>query len=149
MYKRQLRGSLKAYPTAEFLSQYPRNLTRNLFSVKGILGVDYKHRHIAQSEIAPKVKAMLEETIKKQFYGDCLVQTIVEVQQLADSSINIITIAKFSGGAASEYTEIGWLLQQVALEACNQNGWEIPFPQRTLHMVNAPRNGVTKDSVIA
>ncbi len=52
------------------------------------------------------------------------------------SSLDVITIGKFRGGAASEYTEIRWKLQQLALEVCNENGWEIPFPQLTVSSLN-------------
>ncbi len=127
------RGSYRSYPTVDFIAQHPKNLSSNFFSVNHVVGIDYKYRDIVITEVADKLKAALEEGFRKMFYGEHLLTVIVEFKEMSASSLDLITIAKFKGPAASEYTEIGWKLQQLALECCNENGWEIPFPQLTLH----------------
>ncbi len=128
-----LRGSFQAYTTSDFIKQHPRNLSINLFSVNNILNIDFKHSDIVLEQVPEKVKLMLEEKIKEQFYGEYLKRILVELKEFDHSSLNVITIAQFSGEVASEYTEIGWLLQQETLDACNKYGWKIAHKQITLH----------------
>ena len=131
-----LRGSWTSYPVADFLHGHPRNLSRNVFSVHQVLPVDYRLHHRVNREAVAAVKAHLEEELRKEPYGEHLIQVIVELKELGSSSLDVITIAKFGGEAGSEYHEIGWKLQQVALEASNRNGWEIPFNQLVVHSGN-------------
>ena len=128
-----LRGSHKSYTPKDFLQQRPQNLSINLFSVNNILNLDFRHSDIVLDEVPKKVEDMLRESIDQQFYGKHLKRLIVELKTFDNSSLNVITIAQFSGEAASEYTEIGWLLQQVALAACNKYGWKISFNQVMMH----------------
>ena len=107
--------------------------------MNNILPLDHKYRKIVNKEIAPKLKKAIETGIKKEFYGEFLLQVIVELKTISPSSLDLITIAKFTGDAASEYFEIGWKLQQLALEVCNKNEWDIPLPQLVLHQENQVR----------
>jgi hypothetical protein len=131
-----LRGSYKSYTPKDFLQQRPQNLSINLFSVNNILNLDFQHSDSVLDDIPKKVEDMLRESIEQQFYGKYLTRLIVELKTFDNSSLNVITIAQFSGEAASEYTEIGWLLQQVALAACNKYGWKISLNQVMLHQAN-------------
>ncbi len=141
-----LRGSYKSYTPKDFLQQRPQNLSINLFSVNNVLNLDFRHSDIAIEQAPEKVKVMLEEKISQQFYGKYLKRTIVELREFDTSSLNIVTIAQFSGEAASEYTEIGWLLQQVALAACNKYDWKISSKQVMLHQ-SKPYEVVHMDSL--
>ncbi len=128
-----VRGSYKHYPTVDYLQQHPKNLSSNFFAVPHTVSLDYRYRDIVNTEIVDKMKKTIEEGFRREFYGEFLDRVIVELKQMGASSLDVITIARFRGGAASEYTEIGWKIQQLALDACNENGWEIPFPQLTIH----------------
>ncbi len=129
------RGSEKTYRTADFLAQRPKNLSIATFAVNQPLNLAYRHADEALDGIPPKVRAVVEEFVGRQPYADCLEQVVVELKELGESALTFNVIAKFSGGAASEYTEIGWLLAQAGLEACRRHGWEIPYPQL---VVNQP-----------
>jgi len=131
-----MRGTWKTYPTADFLKLAPRNLSCNVFPVVKRLGIDYSHRNEVNGDIVKQLVKEFEAEIKKEFYGEHLIEVRIELEELAESSLNIITIAKFNGAVASEYFEIGWRVQQIALEACNKYGWSIPFPQLTIHQNN-------------
>jgi hypothetical protein len=122
------RGAYKTYPVAEFLSNRPQNLSRNYFSVNRTIGIDYRYRHQVNDEIAPAMKAYFEEAIQKEWYGEYIAQIIVELRELRASSLGIICILKFTGEAASEYFEIGWKIEQIALDALNTLDIDIPFP---------------------
>lgn len=132
-----VRGSYKHYGTVDYLAHRPKNLSTNFFSVNHTVGLDYRYRSVINSEIAPILKQGIREGFEKEPYGEHLVQVIAELQEMGASSLDLITIVKFRGGAASEYFEIGWRLQQIALDICNEHGWDIPFPQLVVHRPEA------------
>lgn len=138
------RGIHRTYPSVDYMAQHPKNLSVNFFAVPRVVGLDYRYRDIVNTEIVTKLKAAIEAGFRETPYGEHLNRVIVELKELGDSSLNVITIGRFAGPAASEYTEIGWKIQQLALECCNENGWEIPFPQLTVH--RAELDGATADS---
>lgn len=133
-----VRGSYQHYPTVDYINQYPRNLSRNFFACNHVVCLDYRYRDIVNTEIITKLKQGLEAGFRKEAYGEHLAVVIVELKEMGASSLDVITIAKFRGGAASEYTEIRWKLQQLALEVCNENNWDIPFPQLSVHSATQP-----------
>ncbi len=126
------RGSYKTYPVSEFLKNKPQNLSRNFFSVNRTIGIDFKYRDRINHEIAPAVKAFFEEAVRKEPYGHLLVQIIVELKAINPSSLGLICILKFKGDTASEYFEIGWKIEQIALEALNHLDIKIPYPHLTI-----------------
>jgi len=42
-------------------------------------------------------------------------------------------IADFSGKVAQHYNLLARAIQRIAVDACNEYGWVIPFTQLTLH----------------
>ncbi|MEM1321351.1 MAG: mechanosensitive ion channel family protein [Bacteroidota bacterium] len=126
------RGSYKTYPMKEFLSNRPQNLSRNTFSVNRTVEIAHRYRDRVNTEIAPAMQTFFEEAIKKESYGDLLLQVIVELKEITPSSLGLICILKFKGDLASEYFELGWKIEQVALDALNHLGIEIPHPHLTL-----------------
>lgn len=140
------RGIHRSYPTPDYLAQHPKNLSVNFFAVPRVVGLDYRYRDIVNTEIVTKLKAAIEKGFREMPYGKYLNRVIVELKEMSSSSLDIITIARFEGPAASEWTEIGWKIQQLALECCNENGWEIPFPQLTVHQAESPETQEATDS---
>ena len=126
-----------ASPTCDFLAQHPRNLSINVFNVTGSLHLGLKHRGIVLEEVPAVLKQMLEERIKSDWIGEHLVRILVNLRKVDSSSLEIFIILVFKGPAASEQTEIGWLIHQVALEACNKHGWEIPYDRLTVNQAEA------------
>ena len=127
------RGSCKSYLPADFLGLRPQNLSINDFSVNRILKLDFRHSNIALKDVPGKVKVLLKEAIEQQEYSRYLKDISVDLNDFDNSSLNIRTNVQFSGQAASEYFDIGRLVQQVALDACNTYGWQIAFQQVMLH----------------
>jgi small-conductance mechanosensitive channel len=48
------------------------------------------------------------------------------------SSLDYIVVAKLAGSTEDRRLPLSRALQQGCLDACNQNGWTIPFPQLTV-----------------
>jgi small-conductance mechanosensitive channel len=63
-----------------------------------------------------------------------LKELYVEFDEAAASSLNFFIYASFLGQAADSYFRIRRTLQSLAVDACNTNGWVIPFTQMTVHL---------------
>jgi hypothetical protein len=56
----------------------------------------------------------------------------VEFAQANSSSLDIVVIADFKGELGDLYNRLRRAIQRWCVDACTENGWEIPFPQITL-----------------
>ncbi len=63
-----------------------------------------------------------------------LTEVKVQFEAANASSLDYKIIAIFQGEAASSWFSIPRVLQRCAVEVCNEEGWEIPFAQMTLHL---------------
>lgn len=128
----RLGGSLKTYPTSDFIEQCPENLSRG-FRVATTFGVGYGHRGIATDQ----VPQMLQEAILRylvEVLGREQVRSVkVEFKAAAASSLDYIILADFSGEAASRQAALERMIQQACIEVCNEQDWDIPFPQMVIH----------------
>jgi hypothetical protein len=131
-----LGGSYKTFPTTAFLDQTPTNLSQN-FRVDATFGVDYKHQALSTQEVPAKLKARIQKGLEKEGYKRHLLDLTVEFRTAAASSLDIAIMADFSGEVASDYPKLERLLQRIAVDACNEHGWEIPFAQVTVHTAQA------------
>ena len=57
----------------------------------------------------------------------------VEFKGAAASSLDYTVLADFSGEAASRYAALERMIQTACIDTCNEQGWEIPFPQMVIH----------------
>ncbi len=128
-----LGGCLKTYPSTSFLSQNPINLSINNFGIGVTFGMDYEHQSIITHEIPEKLKAVISEKIVKEEYGAHFLDILVQFKEAGASSLDILIFVKFSGQAAEYYYMIGRSIQKITVDACNEYGWGIPFPQITVH----------------
>ncbi len=128
----RLGGSLKTYPTADFLEQCPENLSRG-FRVSGTFGIGYGHRAAATGEV-PRI---LQEAVHRHLVealGRELVRSVkVEFKAAAASSLDYSILADFNGEAAPRYAALERMIQTACINACNEEGWDIPFPQMVIH----------------
>ncbi len=126
-------GCPKTYPTPAFLGQNPINLSRNSFGVSITFGIDYAHQAIATTTVPEHFKNVIQEKLAAEEVGAHLVSLLVQFQAAAASSLDILIYATFSGSAAASYFSISRLLQRIIVDACNDQGWGIPFNQITVH----------------
>jgi hypothetical protein len=125
-------GSRKTYPTSDFLSLAPRNLSTN-FRIKEVFGVSYNHQHQVTRELTQVLLRSLQEQFTVEGYADQLLDLQVTFQQAGASSLDLVVIADLKGTAAEFYNRIHRNIQRYCVEACTENNWEIPFPQLTIH----------------
>lgn len=127
-------GAPRTIPAGAFLDKHPQNLSLNGFSVSIKLGIDYRHQATATTDIRKRLEDFIATHLKDSPYGAHLKNCSVEFDEAAASSLNFLIVASFTGAAADAYLNLRRLLQRLAVEACNVNGWTIPFNQMTIHL---------------
>jgi predicted nucleic acid-binding Zn-ribbon protein len=127
-----LGGSRKTYPTEDFLKQNPKNISTN-FRLNVTFGIDYQHQSIITDEAPNKMKSMLTDKLEQEGFGKDVVDLRVEFKEAAASSLDLAIIVDFSGRLAKSHEMLRRLIQRIAVQACNEYGWVIPFPQMTVH----------------
>ncbi len=131
--------ALVHYRTEQFLNQRPQNLTKRGFSVGTDFGIDYRHRHEATTTIVDTLRYELEGVIAQTEFGQHNTAVNVELKAASASSLDFRISASFKGDAAEMYFRIQRWLQKFAIECANKHGWEIPFPQMTVHYLNGSK----------
>ena len=130
----QVLGADKTYPVDAFLSSNPQNLSRRGFAVVIRFGIDYQHQALVTGEIKQQFEGYLATHFKTSKLSAHLKEFFVEFDEAAASSLNFLIYASFSGEAADAYFRIRRSVQTLAVDACNANGWVIPFNQMTVHL---------------
>ncbi|SDP22100.1 mechanosensitive ion channel family protein [Desulforhopalus singaporensis] len=120
------------YPTEVFLQASPANLSRN-FRLRVPFGVSYGLQEIITSTVPATMKEYLEKRMEEEGYAKSCLNLQVEFQQANSSSLDLIVLADFEGGAADICKRIERAIQKWCVDCCTQHGWEIPFPQLTVH----------------
>lgn len=131
----RLGGSRKTYPTADFLSLSPENLSTG-FRVSSVFGIDYAHQEICTGDVPTIFSARLEKELIDKFGHEVLHNLNVEFSAAGASSLDYTVLADFTGEAASRYNAIQRLLQKLCVDVCNERGWTIPFTQITVHQAD-------------
>lgn len=129
-------NAIKSFSTQSFLGQAPKNLSLEGFSVVLRFGLDYRHQAEVTGAIRDEFEKALTAGLQHEPQGKYLHSLVVEFAEAAASSLDFVAIATFSGEAADSYLHLQRLLQRIAIDACNAQGWVIPFNQMTVHLVN-------------
>ncbi len=130
----QVVGAVKTFTVADYLGKNPRNLSLEGFAAPVVFGLDYRHQGEILSEIVPRLRAYLEEQLEQQPFRPHLKDLLVEFNEAAASSLNVLIVAVFTGAGAEYYWPVHRFLQRTAVSACNRYGWTIPFDQLTVHL---------------
>jgi hypothetical protein len=139
-----LGGGRRTFPTPDFLTQSPVVLSTG-FRLAVLFGLDYQHQGRITREIPTMLASRLDEELKHEGYEKEIVNLKVEFAAAAASSLDLHVMADFSGAAAPHYHVLRRAIQRLCVEACNDYGWIIPFPQLTLHMAAAANTGSPPD----
>jgi len=128
-----LGGSTKTYSTSAFLDLNPRNISHG-FGVFVTFGLDYNLQSTITDNIPNHLESELRDAISKSSFSSQLKSLAVEFKSASASSLDLVVIALFNGGAASEYFAIDRFLQKSCVEICTHNNWNIPFENMTVHL---------------
>lgn len=133
-------GARLTYQMADFLAASPRNLSVN-FRIKEIIGISYQLQRESTRSIPETLQAYLFERLHEEGYGEQLLNLRVEFAAANTSSLDIVVIADFKGELGDLYNRLRRAIQRWSVDACSEYGWEIPFPQLTVHGVASSGDG--------
>ena len=125
-------GALITYQTSDFLANSPHNLSTN-FRLKETLGISYQLQKQSTTSIPETLHRYIQQRAEQEGYGEQLLNLRVEFAQAGNSSLDLTVIADFKGELADLYNRLRRAIQRWCVDACTEYGWEIPFPQMTLH----------------
>ncbi len=128
----QLGGSMKTYPTADFLELAPENLSHG-FRLSVIFGIDYSHQAIATTSVPEIFREALTSALVKEYGMEAVRSVQVEFSSASKSSLDYTVLADFHGSLGHRYKALQRKIQTVCVDVCNEQGWVIPFTQVTIH----------------
>jgi len=125
-------GAVSTYQMADFLALSPKNLSKS-FRIKETFGISYAHQYKSTNDIVEILQKIINDRAIEEGYKDDVQNIRVEFESAADSSLNLVVIADFKGSVADIYMRLRRAIQRWSVDACTENGWDIPFPQLTVH----------------
>ncbi|MCM8854522.1 MAG: hypothetical protein LC541_02655 [Candidatus Thiodiazotropha sp.] len=124
-------GAQLTYQTGDFLAASPRNLSTN-FRIKEVIGVSYSLQKESTESIPDVLHSYIQQRAEQEGYAEQLLSLRVELSLANSSSLDIVVIADFKGELGDLYNRLRRAIQRWSVDACTENGWEIPFPQMTV-----------------
>lgn len=125
-------GEVAAYPVPSFLSLHPANWS-DRFRIQTSFGIDYRHQSDATSTIPGAMERKIHAELPKVVGPGNLLDARVLFSRANASSIDFDVFADLKGSVAPLSGFLPGHLQRILVDACNENGWTIPFPQLSVH----------------
>ena len=127
-------GTSKLVPTPTYFSAEFVNLTKSkTIRITSVFGVGYELQGIALDEVPKFLQQVVTEHLENAALDTTQIDVRVEFSAAGSSSLDYLIIAQLGSGASKHFYRIRRVLQQACVDACNQKGWGIPFPQLTVH----------------
>lgn len=127
-------GNQITYTTENFLALNPMNLSHG-YRIQMVFGIDYKYQAECTTSIPKKMTEAFRRDLIKVVGEDNLVRVIVDFFLPNNSSLDFEYEVFLKGSAAYLYEEVERTIIYSFADVCNENNWEIPFQQITLHQV--------------
>lgn len=127
-------GNQITYTTENFLALNPMNLSHG-YRIQMVFGIDYKYQAECTTAIPKKMTEAFRRDLIKVVGEDNLVRVIVDFFLPNNSSLDFEYEVFLKGSAAYLYEEVERTIIYSFADVCNENNWEIPFQQITLHQV--------------
>jgi hypothetical protein len=125
--------SLIQFRTQDFIGQNNRNISRHGFGIVSTFGIDYQHQAICLDIVPARFREAILSRFKAAGMGDDLLDVMVEFSTAGASSLDYRIYLTLQSHASKAYFKSQRLVQQACVEACNEEGWIIPFTQITVH----------------
>jgi len=124
--------------TRDFLAQNVRNLSRDGFGVAATFGIDYQHQAICLDTVPTRFRQAILDRFSEAGLKQDIHDILVEFSGAGTSSLDYRIYLVLNGRAAAAYYKAERLVQQACVDACNREGWVIPFTQVTVHSAEEP-----------
>ena len=125
-------GSHMTYATADFLAEKPENLS-NGYRAEITFGIGYAHQAEATDVVVDALISHVKAGLLEILPADHLRAVGCEMLEAGDNAIIYEVEADLTGAAASRCEDVERALMRLCVDACNTNGWDIPFPQLVVH----------------
>ena len=132
-----VRDSKVQIGSKDFLAQNIRNLTREGFGVAATFGIDYQHQAICLDTVPARFREAITARFEQAGMKDDIEDMLVEFKAAGGSSLDYQIYMVINGRAAKAYFRAQRIVQQACVDACNREGWIIPFTQVTVHSGNS------------
>ena len=137
MVEVMVRDSKVQIRTRDFLAQNVRNLSREGFGVASTFGIDYQHQAICLDTVPERFREAIIARFEQAGMKDNIEDMLVEFKAAGASSLDYQIYMILNGRAAKAYFRAQRMIQQACVDACNREGWVIPFTQVTVHSGNS------------
>lgn len=129
------KGSLKYYPTTEFLTLHPVNLSTG-YKLITQFGLDYGVQPRICDDIPNMFRDGLNKHLAHHFEKDPpdFLSLHVYFDNAGASSLNLLIIVSVDGRCAMDYYPFKWAISSTLVRICNENGLVIPFTQLTVSL---------------
>ncbi|MBM9613911.1 hypothetical protein JWJ90_06360 [Desulfobulbus rhabdoformis] len=129
----ELGGRKIVYSTAEFMGLSPANLSTNFF-VRVVFGLSYDLQKEITSTVLEKLNAYMQQKFEEAGFAQNCLSLSVDFLQAGASSLDVVIFANMKGDQAPIIGRIERSISRWCVECSNQNNWEIPFPQLSVHL---------------
>jgi len=127
-------GMIKSLTTAEFYAMPITNLSRGeSFGIATTFGLDYNIQQSSLTEVPDTLKKVVQSALIDLGHQEAADNVMVELNEAGASSLDYMIYAQFPSENAAEYFKFGRTIRQACVQACNENGWSIPYPQMVMH----------------
>jgi hypothetical protein len=128
----EMGGRRIVYRTGDFLAATPINLSSG-FNISVVFGLSYDLQPIITSEVLAKLETFLQRKMEEHGYMEGCHSLSVDFKTAGASSLDVAVLSTFKGNMVPDYYRLERALNKWCVDCCNENGWEIPFPQLTVH----------------
>lgn len=128
-------GNQITFTTENYLALNPMNLS-NGYRIQMVFGIDYKYQAECTTTIPRKMTEKFRQDLIPVVGEKNLVRVVVDFFLPNTSSLDFEYEVFLKGSAAYLYEEVERTMIYSFANVCNENNWEIPFQQITLHQAN-------------
>jgi len=129
--------SISLIRTGDFIGQGVRNLSRDGFGVSCTFGIDYEHQAICLDTVPGRFRESILAHFEQAAMKEDIRDVHVEFSTAGASSLDYRIYVVLDGRAANAFFRAQRMVQQACVDACNREGWIIPFTQITVHSADA------------
>jgi small-conductance mechanosensitive channel len=129
----ELGGRKTVYQTADFLALSPANLSTNFF-IRVPFGLSYDMQKEITTTVLEKLLAFIQKKFEENGFAEDCLSLSVDFLQAGASSLDVVVFANMIGDQAPAFNKLERAIARWCVDCCNENSWEIPFPQLTVHL---------------
>ncbi len=125
-------GSEDFVPVQEFLDTLFETLSDG-YRRSHIIGLSYNHLDIASDVIPGILSKAVRKRVAARIDTDSILEIETRLVELGSSSLDFKILVDVGLGQGEHWEKIRTDIANGAIDACLENGWEIPFPQLVVH----------------